>query len=59
MPGYGTRNLELIGRVFLMELRNLLRSESILKISLESSCHIRIREEEWVTVEWAGHCGVT
>lgn len=55
VPGDCSPNIELIARVFLLQLRNLRRIQPFVDICLEGGCHVIWSEEERVSVELAGH----
>lgn len=59
VPWNGALNFKLIERVFLLQLRNLCRSQSILNVGVKSSCHVCRCQKEWMLVEVAGHCEFT
>lgn len=55
VPGDCSPDVELIERVFLLQLRNLRRIQPFVDICLKGGCHITRSKEERVSVKLAGH----
>lgn len=55
IPGDCSPDIELIARIFLLQLRNLRRTQPFVDICLEGRSHVIWSEEERVSVKLAGH----